>query len=495
MKASFRQSMAWLHTWSGLLLGWLLLAIFATGLASYFKAEIHTWMRPELHAPADPVAAMARGVDWIERNIPSVSEISLQAPGPRNPGMEAYWFSDDGYGFGMLDPATGSPHVARDTLGGEFFYRFHFELMLPYPWGRYLAGAAAMTMLIAIVSGIITHKRIFKDFFTFRPGKGQRSWLDLHNVLGVLSLPFHLMISFTGLITLMSLLMPAAVIENYRGDFDAYYAAFDQAAQVSPAGVAAPLTAIEPVLRDAAQRWSDSLSAVRIVAAHDTASRIVVERRLAGRVGYRPDALVYDGVTGRFVAAVPRPGAVVATEETLYGLHMGRFSGALLRWLYALSGLTGYAMIATGLILWVVKRRPRHGTLTAANRVIDRLNAGAVAGLPVAMAAFLLANRLLPFAQEGRAGVETEVFVAALVAMLAASLVAPRRSLWIVLMAIAALAFLALPLVNALTTSRGLNHSLVDGDSVMAAFDATLLMIGLGFGIACAAICRRLRAA
>ena len=71
--------------------------------------------------------------------------------------------------------------------GGEFFYRLHFELELPYPWGRLLASLAAMTMLVALVTGVIAHKRIFKDVFTFRPFKGQRSWLDGHNGLGVLA--------------------------------------------------------------------------------------------------------------------------------------------------------------------------------------------------------------------------------------------------------------------------------------------------------------------
>ena len=34
MKEGLRQSMAWLHTWTGLLLGWLLFAMFATGTAA-----------------------------------------------------------------------------------------------------------------------------------------------------------------------------------------------------------------------------------------------------------------------------------------------------------------------------------------------------------------------------------------------------------------------------------------------------------------------------
>src|SRR3546814_17474194 len=34
VKGGFRQSMAWLPTWTGLLLGWLLFAIFVTGTRS-----------------------------------------------------------------------------------------------------------------------------------------------------------------------------------------------------------------------------------------------------------------------------------------------------------------------------------------------------------------------------------------------------------------------------------------------------------------------------
>ncbi|MCP6167445.1 PepSY domain-containing protein, partial [Klebsiella pneumoniae] len=75
----------------------------------------------------------------------------------------------------------------------DFLYRFHFELSMPPMLGRYIVGACALVMLVALVSGIVTHRRIFADFFTFRRGKAsQRNWLDAHNVTGVLALPFHL---------------------------------------------------------------------------------------------------------------------------------------------------------------------------------------------------------------------------------------------------------------------------------------------------------------
>lgn len=43
MREGFRQAMAWLHTWTGLIFGWLLFAIFLTGTMSYFKEEIIHW--------------------------------------------------------------------------------------------------------------------------------------------------------------------------------------------------------------------------------------------------------------------------------------------------------------------------------------------------------------------------------------------------------------------------------------------------------------------
>ena len=66
---SLRQSMAWLHTWSGLLLGWLLYAVFFTGTLSFFRDEINDWMRPELHRPAGP--GRARAVDARRSSMPT----------------------------------------------------------------------------------------------------------------------------------------------------------------------------------------------------------------------------------------------------------------------------------------------------------------------------------------------------------------------------------------------------------------------------------------
>ncbi|XOT98199.1 PepSY domain-containing protein, partial [Alcaligenes pakistanensis] len=43
--------MAWLHTWVGLVVGWILFFVFVTGTAGYVDDEITRWMEPERPLP------------------------------------------------------------------------------------------------------------------------------------------------------------------------------------------------------------------------------------------------------------------------------------------------------------------------------------------------------------------------------------------------------------------------------------------------------------
>lgn len=66
----------------------------------------------------------------------------------------------------QLDAVSGQP--LPKTVGGEFFFTLHYDLHAGMV-GLYIVGIAGMLMLVALVSGTIVHRRIFKDFFTLRP--------------------------------------------------------------------------------------------------------------------------------------------------------------------------------------------------------------------------------------------------------------------------------------------------------------------------------------
>src|SRR3990167_7318806 len=87
-REGFRQAMSWLHTWAGLILGWLLFAIFLTGTLSFFNNEFNLWMRPEMHGLPRTDAADAqvaqKSVDALVRKAPDVTQWILHLPDDRD---------------------------------------------------------------------------------------------------------------------------------------------------------------------------------------------------------------------------------------------------------------------------------------------------------------------------------------------------------------------------------------------------------------------------
>ena len=87
-----RQAMSWLHTWSGLVLGWLLYAIFFTGTLSYFQNEITLWMKPELHRSVrtgDAATTAEAAVAGMHKLAPEATTFMLSLPDSRQSTVAA----------------------------------------------------------------------------------------------------------------------------------------------------------------------------------------------------------------------------------------------------------------------------------------------------------------------------------------------------------------------------------------------------------------------
>jgi uncharacterized iron-regulated membrane protein len=485
--------MAWLHNWAGLLLGWLLFAIFLTGTTAYFQEETTRWMTPEIQgAPAEGAAGIEAAVGWLKHKTPDATEWSIYLPGKRASFTQLYWQNPPESPDGPRGKAQlgndGREVAARDTKGGYFLYRFHYDLhYIPVIYARWIVGVAAMAMLVAILTGIVTHKKILTDFFLLRLNKGQRSWLDAHNVAGVLFLPFVLMITYTGLVTLGSLYMPWAIAANYADGGKFYEAAFYYPSPPERAGKAEPLAPIAPMVAMAETQWGMAVGGARILNPGDATARVILSSAVGGGIGARAQSMTFDGVTGRQLEGHKTQGAALQTESVMVGLHAGRYADLTLRALYFLSGIAGSAMIASGLVLWTVKRRARLPDPARPHfgfRLVETLNIGTIIGLPIGIAAYFLANRLLPLTLADRAEREiAAMFIAWGLAYVWAAARPPRRA-WAELSLAAALAFAAVPLVSALTTTRGLPASLLAGDWLFVGFDLIMLLLASGFALA-----------
>lgn len=499
--------MAWLHTWSGLWAGWVLFVIFLTGTLGVFDEAITRWMKPEKPlavelstTPAQRAQAVRHAQAHVEKVAPKGHFWSIGLPNKDEPGIRVFWEdAQEKFQSAKLDAATGAvipKTVDRETEGGHHFVHMHYEFQAGMA-GVWLVGFFTMAMLVALVSGIVIHKRIFKDFFTFRPRKGQRSWLDAHNAVAVLTLPFQLMIAYTGLVVFYATYMPAGIQGHYRQNSapqEAYFAdLLATPKHRDETHISAPVVALDKLLARAETQLGRQASFVVVEHPGDTSASVRVfgpfdegdgEKNLLTPSGGRMD---FDGVTGETLdVQMPRTtrgGDAQMVQRTMRTLHEATFGGYAVKWLYFLCGLAGTAMMATGSILFMVKRRQKSlhefGAQTPrVYRLIDVLNVAVIAGLSVACIAFLWGNRLIPVGIDKRPQWEMAAFFGVWSLMLVHAALRPLKKAWVEQLALGAALCLALPLVNALTTGRQFVHYAAQGDWLRASVEWTAMALG-----------------
>ena len=536
-----RQSMSWLHTWASLILGWLLYAIFLTGTLSFFQNEITVWMKPELHQSVPQASQIQQtkvALDYLQQHHPHAGSWSIQLPNSRQNTTQLTIREQGedprarrGGKRITLDSATGQVLEARDTRGGSFLYRFHFELYgLPRLWARWLVGVATLLMLVAIISGVITHKKIFKDFFTFRSGKGQRSWLDAHNATAVLALPFHIMITFSGLLLLMFMLMPCGIEQIYenRGQFlQEQNRAMQQGGKVEnknqatnqrqganensaehgnlqtrgngesrrqrekPKAHPAPLADLTPILENAQLQWkSNPIGSINIIAPNTNQAQIELRALHGESVAHRNvyQTLNFDGVTGQKIIdendRLNNPSIPMGIYNVVTTLHEARGVDLALRWLLFLSGIVGTLMVATGLILWCVKRAPqqqKQGYKSFGYRLVEVTNIAAIIGLPIACATYFHANRFIPSHLENRLDWEIRSFFIVWLLTLIYAMFRTHRQAWLELLALATVAFALLPIINFTTGGQALWNSIANDQWMIASFDLAMWVLATLF--------------
>jgi hypothetical protein len=257
---------------------------------------------------------------------------------------------------------------------------------------------------------------------------------------------------------------------------------------VPPAAqAAAPLATLAPMLGEADRRWGRGLVAsVEVRNPGDANARVLVKPQETVSIAFPENMLVFDGASGRLLEDFhAEHHAAGDTDHVMKGLHKGLFANWFLRVLFLFMGVGGTAMIGTGLLLWANARRTR---LLAARQpvhfgiwLVERLNVAAIIGMPIAIAAYFWANRLLPVSMPTRAAWEVHAMYLTMAAMFTYPMIRPLERARVEMLWLCAAAFGLLPVLNALTTSRHLGFSLPHGDWIMAGFDLTAL--------ACGAIC------
>jgi uncharacterized iron-regulated membrane protein len=431
MEKSFTQRMSWLHTWFGLVLGWLAFALFLTGTLSVFWLEIQHWAQPELHGAKmlSTPATVEYSLDYLGRVAPDSKRWNVYMPDfERHPLLVLSWLDEnDAQQFKRLVPDGSGREVTTVTNGGRFFVDFHwtFNNVVPdlqgrtFKWTYMLSGFVGMAFLIGTITGLVIHKKIFRNFFTFRRTAKvpQTRWLDAHNVLGVFAWPFHFLIVLSGLVFYCYLYIPTGMQQAARYPAPAREAvpgvggpgmlwgrigtnAVGAYAEVPEPGNLASNVPI-PALFAQAQALMGPLSgfAVSNPNRDNAVARFSGPRARPDVITFSSQTMTFDGVTGRVLSPPGnRTPAVQKVTNAFAGIHFAFYGGTPMRILYFLCAAAGTIMIATGLIMFTTKRKAMAHSAAAGRfyAFVERMNVAAVGGAVFACASYFWALRLLP---------------------------------------------------------------------------------------------------
>ena len=205
------RSWAWIHKWSSLVCTLFMLLLCLTGLPLIFHHQIDHVLGNGVHAPemaadapkADLDRVIAAGRALYPGKIMMYMSQDVDEPDIWNLTLGDNP-TDEAYKPIAVDARTATV-LAEPSMEGSFIgvmFHLHVDLYAGL-WGKLFLGLMGLLLVVAIISGVVLYAPFMRklDFGDVRHERGPRvRWLDLHNLLGIVTLTWALVVGATGMI-------------------------------------------------------------------------------------------------------------------------------------------------------------------------------------------------------------------------------------------------------------------------------------------------------
>ncbi|MDE7546977.1 PepSY-associated TM helix domain-containing protein [Acetobacter fabarum] len=379
------------HSWVGILCSLFLFVAFYAGSISMFEQSLQVWLTPASSLPKPvELSDTPQLLQKVFAQYPDARTHYTIIVNPDNARPARLMWAQNptyrgsgpqNYVLGALSPDGELHTLVSGPSGIPFFIdQLHEQIGLPLPHvaARYTMGCVAVSYFLALVSGVIIFfPSLKKMLFALRLGTATRKvWLDMHNLVGFFSLPFHFIMAAT------------AVVFAFHGPIFALQGKLFQHGQlaargliqqhgheksrsennttqiVGQEGLMPPQAVLAELHKQAPGFIADTLE----YTTQSGGGKSRTTLRIAGHderyptLGASNGFAVVDPANGRVLSADYLPGhqsAGFAALTAFIALHFGSYGGLPVRWGYYCLGLGGAFLFYTGSRLWIIARQKR----------------------------------------------------------------------------------------------------------------------------------------
>jgi uncharacterized iron-regulated membrane protein len=360
-----------IHTWTSMISMVFLLLLCVTGLPLIFNHELN-------HALYDEVEPAELPANTAPANLDRIVENGLA----RNPGHAVqfmFWDRDEpeliwlSIGKAVDSNPDQNRLLKLDSRTGEFLeevdfrnrltyviYRLHVDMYAGLP-GKLFLGLMGFLFCVAIVSGVVLYWPSTRklDFGAIRRDRPRLvRWLDLHNLLGVVTVVWALTVGFTGVInTWADLIFKLWQNDQLVAMTQAYK---DRGMPAGPTSVDQAVAAARDVMPGMKPSFvafpgnpfsSKSHYAVFMRGETPLTSRLLRPALVEAETGKLTDSRELPLYTKALLVSQP--------------LHFGDYGGMPLKIIWAVLDIATIVVLVTGLYLWVVRIRRRRAARPA----------------------------------------------------------------------------------------------------------------------------------
>ena len=340
-----------------------MLMLCVTGLPLIFHDEIDDLFEEHVVVPVLPKEVRSKSTDEViaaakrlrprdhvlfvsrREDSPSVAVVAMSETPIPVPGM-LHRLQIDARTLSVLGEEPAHFGVM------DIILKIHKDMYLGLP-GELFLGFMGLLLVAAIVSGIVIYAPFMRrlDFGTIRHRQSSRAtWLDLHNLMGAVTIVWLLVVGFTG--TMNTLAIPLydlwrgqtlpVLLKPYQGMPVAMAAAIDEA--IAGVRQKLPGAIVTSVTMPTAARFGSP-------------QHVVVWTKGSTPLTARLFTPVLVAMDGSLNVVVPDMPWYLRALQTSRPLHFGDYGGLPLKILWALLDVIAIIVLVSGVYLWFAKRK------------------------------------------------------------------------------------------------------------------------------------------